>query len=326
MNCFEISLQPNTAKLSCYLQQLSDELPGCSVRPAVLILPGGGYKTCSDREAEPVALAYLHAGYNAFVLRYTTMGHDNARPAADIFPMAFADAQAAMLYLHEQAETLHIDLKRIVAVGFSAGGNLAAALGTLAECKPAALVLGYASVDDDIAKSLGVAEPVMIDSVSAQTPPSFLFTTQADSLVPSTNTLRFSLALAERKIPYEVHVFATGDHGLSLAEEHTGMAEPDVAQWFPMSLRFLRNLWSGKNLVWSSAEQSGFSANTRLDVLLANPAAKAILASKMPALIPLLEQNKIAVGLSLRRLAALSHDKIPAALVEEIDRALAEQH
>ena len=70
----EIFTQPigsRAATLTGYVQQTSTELPNLNVCPAVLICPGGGYAYCSDREAEPVALAFLNAGFNAFVLRYT---------------------------------------------------------------------------------------------------------------------------------------------------------------------------------------------------------------------------------------------------------------
>ena len=71
MQCNVISVGPNHATLTCYLQDPSTAMPNTEIRPAALIFPGGGYQYCSDREAEPVALAYLAEGYNAFVLRYT---------------------------------------------------------------------------------------------------------------------------------------------------------------------------------------------------------------------------------------------------------------
>ena len=56
--------------LTAYLQDAGGEFI-FDKRPAIIILPGGGYAMCSDREADPVAMAYLKAGYQAFVLRYT---------------------------------------------------------------------------------------------------------------------------------------------------------------------------------------------------------------------------------------------------------------
>ena len=129
MKCTVLTLGPNNASLTCYVQDPSPSLANAAIRPAVLILPGGGYQYCSDREAEPVALAYLAEGFNAFVLRYT-VGRDCP------LDKALADAQAALSYLRDHAAALHIDPHRIAAVGFSAGGHLAAALGTQSHIRP----------------------------------------------------------------------------------------------------------------------------------------------------------------------------------------------
>ena len=72
MNQFTHPVGRRSATLTGYVQQTSSALPNLNVCPAVLICPGGGYAYCTDREAEPVALAFLNAGYNAFVLRYTS--------------------------------------------------------------------------------------------------------------------------------------------------------------------------------------------------------------------------------------------------------------
>jgi len=102
----------------------------------VLVLPGGGYFHTSDREAEPVALAYLAEGFNAFVLRYS-VGPESP------FEQSFDDAKAALAWIRENAAELHIDPAQVVAVGFSAGGHLAASLATAAAEKPDVLVVGY---------------------------------------------------------------------------------------------------------------------------------------------------------------------------------------
>lgn len=65
--------------LTAYTQPVEGEFNHISKRPAVLILPGGGYSMCSDREADPVAFPYLEAGYQAFILRYS-VGEDSVWP------------------------------------------------------------------------------------------------------------------------------------------------------------------------------------------------------------------------------------------------------
>ena len=90
MNQFTHPVGRRSATLTGYVQQTSSALPNLNVCPAVLICPGGGYAYCTDREAEPVALAFLNAGYNAFVLRYTV---STSCPGAEVFDNALAEAE-----------------------------------------------------------------------------------------------------------------------------------------------------------------------------------------------------------------------------------------
>jgi len=122
MKAFTKNLTNST--ITGYIHEKSGEMPNADIRPAVLVFPGGGYMMCSDREADPVALAYLAEGYNAFILRYT-VGIDE--PVSK----SFADADEAMAYLHSNAGELNIDKDKIAVVGFSAGGHLAACLVTM---------------------------------------------------------------------------------------------------------------------------------------------------------------------------------------------------
>ena len=62
-------------RLSAWIQEVGGEFTPIEKRPAVLVLPGGGYSMCSDREADPVAAAYARAGYQAFILRYSIGEH-----------------------------------------------------------------------------------------------------------------------------------------------------------------------------------------------------------------------------------------------------------
>ena len=127
--------------LTAMVQGVGGEFRGISDRPAVLVIPGGGYLFCSDREADPVATAYLRAGYHAFILRYS-VGADAA------WPRPLQDYEEAMSLIRERADEWHVILDKIAVVGFSAGGHLAGAAATLAKRRPAAAVLGYAVLRD----------------------------------------------------------------------------------------------------------------------------------------------------------------------------------
>jgi len=229
------------APLTAYVLDTSEEMATASVRPAVLILPGGGYFCTSDREAEPVALAYIAEGFHAFVLRYST-GEDVP------YDRSYADGLAGLAWVRDHAAEYGVDPARIAVVGFSAGGHLASALGTLSEPKPAALVLGYPVIDAGLGAELGKILPDTADAVTEATPPTFLFTTADDAVVPVANSLRFAAALAAHGVPFELHVYRSGEHRLSLAKPltangHAGLVDPVVQGWFGESVRFVHELW-----------------------------------------------------------------------------------
>ena len=94
------------------------------VRNAILVLPGGGYAgVCNEREGEPIAMAFMPYGYNAFVLHYSV----GKKP----FPIQLIQASKAIKHIRDNAELYNINPDKVFIVGFSAGGHLAATLGTM---------------------------------------------------------------------------------------------------------------------------------------------------------------------------------------------------
>jgi len=227
--------------LTAYVLDFSAEMASAAIRPGVLILPGGGYFMTSDREAEPVAMAYLAEGYNAFVLRYST-GADTP------FEVSYADGVAGLEYIREHAREYAIDPEHVAVVGFSAGGHLASCLGTVYEHAPSALILGYPVTMADLGARLGKALPDTADAVTPATPPTFVYATSDDAVVPIENSLRFCTALARHGVPFELHIYPHGEHGLSLAKPLTaggraGMVNTPVQAWVAASVRFLKEQW-----------------------------------------------------------------------------------
>ncbi|MCX4372813.1 MAG: alpha/beta hydrolase [Dysosmobacter sp.] len=136
MNAVKIVLNADRdVSLTAYIQEVEGEF-GFTKRPAMLVLPGGGYAMCSDREADPVALAYAKAGYQTFILRYTVTGKG-------LWPLPLEDYEQAMELIEQNAEEWHVDTDKIAVSGFSAGGHLTACAATMAKHKPAAAVLVY---------------------------------------------------------------------------------------------------------------------------------------------------------------------------------------
>ncbi|HLS92168.1 MAG TPA: alpha/beta hydrolase [Microbacterium sp.] len=165
MHSDRIPLRPgrDDVTLTTYLLDATAALPASGSQPAVLVLPGGGYTHCSEREGEPIAMAFAALGYHAFVLRYSVYGEpDPADPFAERpdarFPRPLEDVGLAMRAIHERAGEWQVDVDRIALCGFSAGGHNAAMYGTRWAApvvtdvageglRPAALILGYAISD-----------------------------------------------------------------------------------------------------------------------------------------------------------------------------------
>jgi acetyl esterase/lipase len=239
MQTFTLPLTNENVTLTVYLLDSSSEMANAQVRPAVLICPGGGYYFCSAREAEPIAMAFLAEGYHAFILRYSVQ-------ESAAFPRPLNDAEEALTLIREHAAEWTVEPGKIAACGFSAGGHLAAALGTMGKVRPNALILGYPCILDSMSPKLKVPVPSLEKFVDALTPPTFLLANFADQVVPVENSLQFALALERARVPFELHVFQNGVHGLSLAKPLTSnaspdMVDPDSAQWMALCIRWLEH-------------------------------------------------------------------------------------
>lgn len=228
---YEIGSEKNN--LTCYIQAYSQAIYGSDKRPAVLILAGGGYEFVSDGEKEPVAMAYAARGFQTFTLDYSVK-------EKSVFPAPQREAFEAIAFLRKNADRFMIDASKIAVCGFSAGGHLAASTGvywndpeinTLPDnesSRPDALVLVYPCITAGEYAYPGInsvhgagtefREKLSLeDYAGKQTPPAYICHTSADSCVPSMNSLMFASALARAGVPYELHVFKDGPHGMSLA-------------------------------------------------------------------------------------------------------------
>lgn len=245
-------LGPSGAKVSLY--------PGKAGKAVILICPGGGYQFLSPREAEPVADAFLAAGFHAAILRY------NVYTGQPLKTLPLTQAAWAVSLLRGAFGL------PVYVCGFSAGAHLCASLSvhadTLTEqypdCKPDGSILCYPVISakeyahkDSIYRlthgDTGLTDFFCLENhVTRQTPPTFLWHTADDETVPVQNTLLYSGALAERRVPCEVHIFPHGVHGLSLATpevdepEKGRIADPYVARWLELCLRWLEQQQSGR--------------------------------------------------------------------------------
>lgn len=257
---FKIS-KPNGAngKLDIYIQKectFSDD----RLRPAMLVLPGGGYTHLSDREAEPIALRYLANGFNAFVLYYSVS------PSA--YPTQFIEGAMALAYIRLNAKEFSVCPEHVCAVGFSAGGHLAGTLATKFEddlifnalgenaslVRPDAVILSYPVIASNkpyshegsfevlAGKDFFLKEQLSLENaVNKNSSPAFIWHTQEDACVPVENSLQMVLAYRKNGVPFEYHVFEKGGHGEALGTLETLYDNPSVAQWVDLSLTWLKS-------------------------------------------------------------------------------------
>lgn len=226
------------ATLSGFVHEPLREMPNIAEFPAILVLPGGAFRFCSQREGEPVAMAFYAEGYSAFVLDYTTVTKKPDATMAD--PME--DVQKTLQWLRRHAEEYHICATKIAMLGFSGGGHLAAAAAAHGPLRPDVLVLGYPGIVHSDLRALEC--PDIVECVDGDTPPSFIFSTADDKVTPPIHPLAFAMALHQAGVEFELHIFDSGVHGLSLGKTLTcsGLQDnvnPVFAQWFPLCMRWL---------------------------------------------------------------------------------------
>ena len=275
-----LSEQYPGATLTTYV---SDDPPELKMPPrrAIVVCPGGGYHFLSEREAEPFVKAFLGAGLNAFLLRYTVGFKGESKPenpgAADYAPLI--EAALAIRHIRENAEAYNVDPSQIFIIGFSAGGHLAASTGILWKEAAVQAALGASAENPtEIGKPNGMilSYPVItagdfahkgsfhrlcntktptdeeldrfslekhVDETSA---PFFLWHTFTDKTVPIQNALLLAQAYTEKKLPFEMHIYPEGVHGLALANEDTmakniALVVPHVQSWIELAVRWVKD-------------------------------------------------------------------------------------
>ena len=205
----------------------------------MMLISGGGYQNLCDGVWVDRFAEYLTArGVQCVKLVYRT-----PRPKGlPIWQTAWEDGQRAVRCVRSEAKRRGYDGEKIGVLGFSAGGHLCAYLSNTEGYRPNASILCYPSILDTMSEKLYNHEPTNVNElVTKDTPPTFVFSTCKDNLVPIMNSTKYIEALAENDVPFEAHIFENGQHGLSLAKNATGYIETIAAQWVRLSLDWLNN-------------------------------------------------------------------------------------
>jgi acetyl esterase/lipase len=227
---------------------------------AVVIFPGGGYSgLAGNLEGRQFADWFAACGFRAFILSYRLSSHGY------LLPVPLLDARRAIELVRARARDYFIDPNRIVVIGFSAGGHLAALSGTQfvagnpdaedpidrVSSRPDYLVLGYpwiGAISTDTSHLTYCKQFNLMDQcdalraayspdlfVTKETPPTFLYHTFTDQTVPVEQSLRFYEALVKAGVVSEMHIFANGGHGSGL-----GRGDAALDQWPNLLENWLR--------------------------------------------------------------------------------------
>jgi acetyl esterase/lipase len=231
--------------------------PGSS-GTAVIVAPGGSYSILAiNHEGRQVANWLNSLGVTAFVLKYR-LGPKYHHP------IELGDAKRAMRLVRARAREFGVQPDRIGFMGFSAGGHLASTIGThfdkgdpqaadpvdRVSCRPDFLILAYPVISfvapyshsSSAEHLLGPNADYKLKAelsnelhVTSATPPTFLFSTSTDNVVPAENSIAFYLALHAAHVPAEIHVFQKGPHGVGL-----DLGDPVLGQWPTLLANWMR--------------------------------------------------------------------------------------
>ena len=176
-----------------------------------------------------------------------------------------------MKFIKDNAEKFHIDPDYVFVTGYSAGGHLAASLGILYNseyvtsaiempenyARPAGMILAYPVISSGEYAHRGSIDNILHDErddedarlkvsletrVDENTVPTFLWHTREDTTVPVENSILLAASLAKNKIPFEMHIYPYGGHGISLANRVVSANNPTAAQWFGEALRWMETI------------------------------------------------------------------------------------
>ena len=248
---FDPDLSPDIPALTPYLLRRDRH------QAAVIVCPGGGYTGRAPHEGEPIARWLNRLGLSAFVLTYRVFPYH--------FPIPLLDIQRAIRTVRSRAEEFGLDPQRIGILGFSAGGHLASTAAThhtpgdphaddpveRHSSHPDALILCYPVITFGEHRHEGSLQALLGDHpseaqrqdlsnetrVTGETPPTFLFHTANDASVPVENSLLFAASLSRCQVPFELHVFQDGSHGVGLAGD-----DPFLSPWTGLCENWLRKI------------------------------------------------------------------------------------
>ena len=231
-----------------------------TLRPGMLVCPGGGYSFCSAREAEPIAFRFLSEGFNCFVLDYTVN---------EKYPAPHLELAIAFNYIREHEKEFDLIPNSLSIIGFSAGGHLVGSYGFLykelgeqlglneKQLRPFTITMAYPVTLMNEKTHPGTRDIItggdknlllkldIPSNIKSDYPPTFVWTTKDDDLVPYENTVELRDALEANNVRHECHIYESGWHGGSLVNRSVcekGAIPPkmkEVRDWASLAADFI---------------------------------------------------------------------------------------
>lgn len=309
---------------------------------AVIVAPGGAYiSLAGNLEGRQVADWFAARGIAAFVLKYRIAPRYR-------WPIQLEDAQRAVRYVRSHAKTYGIAPNRIGMIGFSAGGHLTAMVATHFDAgepnatnpidrvsdRPDFIILGYPVISfEQLPRDSGWPNvflgphpsPHLIEELStnlhvtAHTPPTFIYATTDDNLVPVEQSILFYSALHAAGVSVEMHLFAHGPHGTGL-----GSSNPSLDLWPQLLENWLRArglLSVAPQAMMKVRVRGPLSIDSTMGELLSDPAARAVLSKELPEFVSS-PQISMARDMSLRSLQPFAPKVLTPALLSTVNRML----
>ncbi|MBQ9824630.1 MAG: alpha/beta hydrolase [Solobacterium sp.] len=252
-----ISFAAGEAQVRGLLQDDCGKLKTHRNRPALIICPGGAYRYCSPREEDPAALEFLNMGFQVFILEYSC-----GERAGQLRPLK--ELAETVRTVRQNSSEWHISPHQVAVLGFSAGGHLAASLGTYwnnteicgkGYIRPDALILCYPVIStkefahEESAAAVSGNDPVLReklhlpDHITSDFPPAFMWHGGEDTSVPPENSLMLAIQLRKHHVPFEYHLFETGVHGISMCTQEVETPDAVCRQWVPLCKTWICRLF-----------------------------------------------------------------------------------
>lgn len=251
--------------IEIYLNDINNEV-NIDPRLPMIVVPGGAYQFCSQREGEPIALRFAAEGFNCFVLHYTCYKK---------YPAPHNELAALVDYIKRNSLEFNIDKNFISMVGFSAGAHLVGSYSFVHKdfekeyklekdyLKPSVILLGY-PVTSMILETQSLTKQIITENneelinklsvpenVTKDFPPTFIYVTKPDACVPIEHSYLLEKALTKNSVKHELLVFENGIHGGSLFNHNVYNNDIDFDSyrenrtWVDKSVEFIYKVKNG---------------------------------------------------------------------------------